>query len=91
MTHLPEAPRRHPHPPGPAEGLRGHATALRAHAARLRLAAAELDWEGPEAEAFRAEVSALALRCATAADGLRLTASRLGPGTRPHRPTYKRF
>ncbi|MFE3996261.1 hypothetical protein ACFXPW_31955, partial [Streptomyces goshikiensis] len=93
VTHLPDAPRRRPHPrtdpAGPAEGLRGHAAALCAHAARLRLAAAELDWEGPEAEALRAEVSALASRCAAAANGLRLTAARLGPPTRPHRSAYE--
>ncbi|MBT2405125.1 MULTISPECIES: hypothetical protein [unclassified Streptomyces] len=73
-------PGRHPHPqphPGPADGLRTHSTALRSHAERLRLAARALDWQGPQADAFRAEVEALADRCATAANGLALGAAQL--------------
>ncbi|MER7463734.1 hypothetical protein [Streptomyces sp. NPDC097981] len=64
-------------PPDPAGGLRGHSAVLRAHALRLRAAAEALDWQGPQADAFRAEVAALADRCATAANGLAVAAAQL--------------
>ncbi|WP_327280092.1 MULTISPECIES: hypothetical protein [unclassified Streptomyces] len=64
-------------PPDPADGLRGHSAALRDHALRLRAAAEALDWQGPQADAFRAEVAALADRCATAANGLAVAAAQL--------------
>ncbi|UQX04330.1 WXG100 family type VII secretion target [Streptomyces sp. RerS4] len=70
-------------PPAPAEGLRSHSAALRTHAGRLRAGLAALDWRGPQADAFRAEVTALADRCATAADGFALAAAQLdGPEPR---------
>lgn len=64
-------------PPDPADGLRGHSAALHAHALRLRAAVEALDWQGPQADAFRAEVAALADRCATAANGLAVAAAQL--------------
>ncbi|MFE2143394.1 hypothetical protein ACFXA3_16925 [Streptomyces sp. NPDC059456] len=64
-------------PPDPADGLRGHSAALHAHARRLHAAAEALDRRGPRAEAFRAEVAALADRCATAANGLAVAAAQL--------------
>ncbi|MCX5192684.1 hypothetical protein OOK31_02050 [Streptomyces sp. NBC_00249] len=72
------------HGPAPADGLRTHSAALRSHAGRLRAGLAALDWRGPQAEAFRAEVSALADRCATAADGFALAAAQLD-GADPRR------
>lgn len=78
-------PRPYPHPDprqdlGPGEGLRTHSTALHSHAERLRLAARAVDWQGPQADAFRAEVAVLADRCATAANGLALAAAQLDEG-----------
>ncbi|MFD7080535.1 MULTISPECIES: hypothetical protein [unclassified Streptomyces] len=71
-------PRRHrPGPPHPADGLREHSATLRSHALRLHAAAEALDWRGPRADAFRAEVAALADRCATAANGLAVAAAQL--------------
>ncbi|MFD5142106.1 hypothetical protein [Streptomyces sp. NPDC058401] len=68
---------------GPAEGLRAHSAALRSHAERLRRAAGDLRWQGPGADAFRAEVASLADRCATAAGGFDLAAAQLArPGPR---------
>ncbi|MFE9214947.1 hypothetical protein ACFYN3_01220 [Streptomyces lavendulae] len=72
MTDVPRLP-----PPAPADGLRGHCAALRSHAHRLRAGAAALEWRGPQADAFRAEVAALADRCARAADGFALAAAQL--------------
>ncbi|MEU2827746.1 hypothetical protein [Streptomyces lavendulae] len=72
MTDVPRLP-----PPAPADGLRGHCAALRSHAHRLRTGAAALEWRGPQADAFRAEVAALADRCARAADGFALAAAQL--------------
>lgn len=69
MRHLPE--------PAPADGLRAHSAALRSHAERLRRAADDLRWQGPHADAFRAEVATLADRCTTAAGGLDLAAAQL--------------
>ncbi|MFK0234007.1 hypothetical protein [Streptomyces vinaceus] len=69
--------RLRPAAPDPVDGLREHSAALRAHALRLRTAAEALDWRGPQADAFRAEVAALADRCATAANGLALAAAQL--------------
>ncbi|MEU8462176.1 hypothetical protein [Streptomyces sp. NPDC029003] len=66
-----------PGPPGPSDGLRSHCAALRSHARRLRAKAAALDWRGPQADAFRAEVTALADRCSRAADGFALAAAQL--------------
>ncbi|MFI1147886.1 hypothetical protein [Streptomyces sp. NPDC020817] len=74
------APRFRPGPPEPADGLRGHSAVLRAHALRLHAAAEALDWQGPQADAFRAEVAALADRCATAANGLAVAAAQLEDG-----------
>ncbi|MFF4105587.1 hypothetical protein [Streptomyces sp. NPDC001903] len=76
------APRLRPCPPDPADGLRGHSAALRTHALRLRAAAEALVWQGPRADAFRAEVAALADRCATAANGLAAAADQLEDGGR---------
>ncbi|WP_327360735.1 hypothetical protein [Streptomyces sp. NBC_01296] len=67
-------------PPDPADGLRSHSAVLRGHALRLRAAAEALDWQGPQADAFRAEVAALADRCATAANGLAVAAAQLEDG-----------
>lgn len=61
----------------PSEGLRAHSAALRSHAERLRRAAGDLRWQGPGADAFRAEVTSLADRCATAAGGFDLAAAQL--------------
>ncbi|MFE2852094.1 hypothetical protein ACFXJO_13300 [Streptomyces lavendulae] len=72
MTDVPRLP-----PSAPADGLRGHCAALRSHAHRLRAGAAALEWRGPQADAFRAEVAALADRCARAADGFALAAAQL--------------
>lgn len=79
--------------PAPAAGLRAHSAALRSHAERLRLAAGDLNWQGPGADAFRAEVASLADRCATAAGGFELAAAQLacsgprgGTGGRSRRP-----
>ncbi|GGZ47150.1 hypothetical protein GCM10010371_03010 [Streptomyces subrutilus] len=60
-------------------GLRGHAGALRAHARRLHAAVvpAAAVWPGPRAEVLRAEVTALAGRCDTAANGFALAAAQL--------------
>ncbi|KMO96816.1 hypothetical protein [Streptomyces roseus] len=72
------AHRRHrPGAPDPADGLREHSATLRSHALRLHAAAEALDWRGPQADAFRAEVAALAERCATAAGGLAVAADQL--------------
>ncbi|MEV7725169.1 hypothetical protein AB0P15_10605 [Streptomyces sp. NPDC087917] len=69
----------------PADGLRGHCATLRSHARRLRAGAAALEWRGPQADALRAEVTALADRCSTAADGFALAAAQLdGAGPRRH-------
>ncbi|WP_328302784.1 hypothetical protein OG389_33920 [Streptomyces sp. NBC_00435] len=68
--------------PAPADGLRAHSAALRSHAERLRRAVGDLRWQGPRADAFRAEVADLADRCATAAGGLDLAAAQLA-GPRP--------
>ncbi|MER6390123.1 hypothetical protein ABT236_16835 [Streptomyces sp. NPDC001523] len=57
--------------------LRAHCAVLRAHARRLRAAAEDLRDQGPGAEDFRAEVAALAERCATAAGGFDLAAAQL--------------
>ncbi|MGW6838302.1 hypothetical protein ACWGCI_33555 [Streptomyces sp. NPDC054949] len=62
--------------------LRTHCAVLRTHARRLRAAAEDLRDQGPGAEAFRAEVAALAERCATAAGGFALAAAQLDG--RPH-------
>ncbi|MFJ3203181.1 hypothetical protein [Streptomyces sp. NPDC086989] len=67
----------------PAEGLRAHAAALLRHAERLRAGAAALDWKGPQAEAFRWRIEALADRCTTAAAGLARSAERLDAPVRP--------
>ncbi|MGW0394545.1 hypothetical protein ACWDYJ_27390 [Streptomyces sp. NPDC003042] len=72
-----ELPQLRPHPPGPVDGLRTHAAALRSHARTLRASAAALEWPGPRGAAFRAEVSTLADRCATAANGFALAAAQL--------------
>ncbi|MEU2390540.1 hypothetical protein [Streptomyces sp. NPDC007369] len=70
--------RLRPARPDPVEGLRAHCAALRAHADRLAAAAGELErQDSPHAAAFRAEVAALAERCATAASGLALAVARL--------------
>ncbi|MGW6685217.1 hypothetical protein [Streptomyces sp. NPDC054961] len=63
--------------PAPADGLRAHSAALRSHADRLRRAAGDLRWQGPRADAFRAEVAVLADRCTIAAGGLDLAAAQL--------------
>ncbi|MGW8777779.1 hypothetical protein ACWGNM_06865 [Streptomyces sp. NPDC055796] len=68
---------------GPAEGLRTHSAALLRHAQRLREGAAALDWKGPQAEAFRWRIEALAERCATAADGLARSAEQLDAAAGP--------
>ncbi|MFJ3876192.1 hypothetical protein ACIPW5_01880 [Streptomyces sp. NPDC090077] len=68
----------------PADGLRTHSAALRSHARRLRAGAAALEWHGREADAYRAEVTALADRCARAAAGLALAAAQLD-GAHPRR------
>ncbi|MBT2468320.1 hypothetical protein J7E97_10630 [Streptomyces sp. ISL-66] len=70
----------------PADGLRAHSAALRSHAERLRRAAGDLRWQGPRADAFRAEVTTLADRCTTAAGGLDLAAAQL-VGKPPGRST----
>ncbi|MFI7353890.1 hypothetical protein ACIBTP_08080 [Streptomyces avidinii] len=75
MTTIPAA--RSGNGRAPTAGLRAHSTALRAHADRLRASAEALAWEGPEADAFRRQVETLAARCATAADGLTLSATHL--------------
>ncbi|WP_149179719.1 hypothetical protein [Streptomyces sp. TRM49041] len=67
----------------PAESLRAHSATLREHAGRLRAGAVALDWKGPQAEAFRWLIDALADRCATAADGLARSAQQLEAGVRP--------
>lgn len=67
----------------PAEGLRAHSAALLRQAERLRAAAAALDRKGPQAEAFRRRVEALAERCATAAAGLARSAEQLDTAVRP--------
>ncbi|MFI6144716.1 hypothetical protein [Streptomyces sp. NPDC051109] len=67
---------------GSAEGLRAHSAALLRHAERLRAGAAALDWRGPQAEAFRWRIEALADRCATAADGLARSAEQLDAAVR---------
>ncbi|MFE2164981.1 hypothetical protein ACFXB3_07900 [Streptomyces sp. NPDC059447] len=73
-----QVPRRAPRPtPGGPPGLCDHAAALRSHAVRLRAAAAAPGWHGPESDGLRAEVAALADRCATAAAGLALAAVQL--------------
>ncbi|MEV7544332.1 hypothetical protein [Streptomyces sp. NPDC089915] len=69
---------------GPADGLRAHAAGLRERAERLRGACEALDWKGPQADAFRARVEELALRCGRAAEGLALSAAELDGG--PDRP-----
>ncbi|WP_328764766.1 hypothetical protein [Streptomyces sp. NBC_00272] len=61
----------------PAQGLRAHSAALLRHAERLRAGAVALDWKGPQAEAFRWRIEALADRCATAAAGLARSADQL--------------
>nr|WSX48278.1 hypothetical protein OG409_04500 [Streptomyces sp. NBC_00974] len=63
--------------PARADGLRTHSAVLRAHADRLRRAVGDLRWQGPRADAFRAEVAVLADRCTTAAGGLDLAAAQL--------------
>ncbi|MGG8409141.1 hypothetical protein ACM614_22365 [Streptomyces sp. 12297] len=63
---------------GPADGLHTHAAALHERARRLRDSAAALDWQGPEAEAFRERVAGLADRCARAAQDLTRSAALLG-------------
>ncbi len=63
--------------PDPAEGLRAHCATLQAHADRLRAAAGALERQMCIRDRFRAELAALAHRCATAADGLALAAARL--------------
>ncbi|GHE72287.1 hypothetical protein EDE04_6523 [Streptomyces sp. 2132.2] len=68
---------------GPAEELRAHSTALLLHAQRLRAGAAALDWKGPQAEAFRWRIEALADRCATAAAGLARSAGHVDAAVRP--------
>ncbi|MET8753524.1 hypothetical protein ABZW32_26030 [Streptomyces sp. NPDC004667] len=72
MSDVPRLP-----PAAPADGLRGHCETLRSHAHRLRAGAAALEWRGPQADALRAEVAALADRCARAADGFALAAAQL--------------
>ncbi|MFE6845432.1 hypothetical protein [Streptomyces sp. NPDC057686] len=66
----------------PAAGLRAHSAALLRHAQRLRAGAAALDWKGPQAEAFRWRIEALADRCATAAAGLARSAEQLDAAVR---------
>ncbi|MEV0414100.1 hypothetical protein AB0I68_25620 [Streptomyces sp. NPDC050448] len=61
----------------PAEGLRAHSVELLRHAERLRAGSVALDWKGPQAEAFRWRIEALADRCATAAAGLARSAEQL--------------
>lgn len=63
--------------PAPADGLRAHSAVLRSHAERLRRASGDLRWQGPRADAFRAEVASLAERCAAAAVGFDLAAAQL--------------
>lgn len=83
MTDTAEPDPRAPAGPGPADGLRAHSAALRSHAERLRRAAGDLRWQGPGGDAFRAEVTVLADRCATAAGGFDLAAAQLArPGSR---------
>ncbi|MFF3618703.1 hypothetical protein [Streptomyces sp. NPDC002467] len=73
-----QLPRRAPRPtPGGPLGLCDHAAALRSHAVRLRAAAAAPGWHAPQSDGLRAEVAALADRCATAAAGLALAAVQL--------------
>ncbi|MET9319230.1 hypothetical protein ABZX75_03380 [Streptomyces sp. NPDC003038] len=72
-----ELPQLRPHQPAQAEGLRTHEAALRRHAGRLRASAAALEWPGPRGAALRAEISLLADRCATAANGFALAAAQL--------------
>ncbi|WP_030203886.1 hypothetical protein [Streptomyces sp. NRRL S-87] len=55
-------------PPGAA--LRAHAESLRTQADRLRAAVDALAWTGPDADALRARVTALATRCDRAATDL---------------------
>lgn len=82
MTYTPDHGGPGPEP-APADGLRAHSAALRSHAERLRRAAGDLRWQGPRADAFRAEVAVLADCCATAAGGFDLAAAQLaGPGPR---------
>ncbi|WP_236242527.1 hypothetical protein [Streptomyces sp. CC228A] len=64
------------------EGLLTRAEALRAHAGRLRAVAEGLTWSGPEADALRADVTRLALRCAAAADALAAAARSPRPPAR---------
>ncbi|MFD7834218.1 hypothetical protein [Streptomyces sp. NPDC059761] len=66
----------------PAEGLRAHSAALLRHADQLRSGAVALDWKGPQAEAFRWRIEALADRCATAAAGLARSAEQLDAAVR---------
>ncbi|MBT2448815.1 hypothetical protein J7F03_17295 [Streptomyces sp. ISL-43] len=72
--------------PAPADGLRAHSAALRTHAECLRRAAGDLRWQGPRADALRAEVAGLADRCATAAGGFDLAAAQLVAPRPPLRP-----
>ncbi|MGW6706349.1 hypothetical protein ACWGDE_15845 [Streptomyces sp. NPDC054956] len=72
--------------PAPADGLRAHSEALRSHAERLRRAAGDLRWQGPRADALRAEVAGLADRCVTAAGGFDLAAAQLAPHGPSERP-----
>ncbi|MGW6947017.1 hypothetical protein [Streptomyces xanthophaeus] len=91
----PPHPCPHPYPrpqahAGPVQGpvperpgsLRGHAAALRSHARRLRAAADAPAWRDPGAGVLCAEVTVLACRCATAADGFALAAAQLGEAPR---------
>ncbi|MGW5850239.1 hypothetical protein ACWFQ8_20210 [Streptomyces sp. NPDC055254] len=78
-------PRRRP----AAGDLRTHAAALRSHARRLRRAVAGSPrgaaGRSPRATALHAEVTVLAERCATAANGFALAAVQLDGGSgRPH-------
>ncbi|KOY54883.1 MULTISPECIES: hypothetical protein [unclassified Streptomyces] len=81
MTAIP-APRTEQQRYEPAEGLRAHSAALLRHAERLRAGAVALDWKGPQAEAFRWRIEALADRCATAAAGLARSAEQLDAAAR---------
>lgn len=76
------ASRLRPRPPDPSLGLRTHSDVLRSHAERLRAAAEGLGWQGPQGDALRAEVAALADRCTTAANGFALAAAQLEAGRR---------
>lgn len=83
MTVIPPPRREQRQRYEPAEGLRAHSAALLLHAERLRAGAGALEWQGPQGEAFRWRIEALAERCATAAAGLARSAEQLDAAVRP--------